>query len=61
MKQTLWQALMELYTEDEARLFLCHPQEFLGGMTPAEAMARDGEEGQALLDWIEGCNAQVAT
>ena len=59
--ESLWGALCELYTEDEARTFLCTPQSFLGGMTPAEAIARDGQEGEMLLDWIEGCNAQTAT
>lgn len=30
-------------------------------VVPAEAMARDGREGDELLRWIEGCNGQVAT
>jgi len=58
---TLWEFLMEFYTEDEARQFLTSPQPFLDGMTAAEAMARGGETADAVWSYLEGMDGQIAT
>jgi uncharacterized protein (DUF2384 family) len=61
MDWTIWDALLEeLYTEDEARRWLTSPHPMLGGITPAEELAKDNSH--KVWDCIEALNQdQIAT
>lgn len=58
-QKSMWDELLELYTEEEAETFLRTPQPFLDGGVPSVEMAK-GNSGP-IWHWIDGCNSQIAT